>query len=202
MPEPRSAHIIAHLAGLCLLMQALPTEADIFSSPLEGVVPHREVEVLKEARSLRVREAGKTIASFTVATGRGGRGDKARRGDQRTPLGRYHIIDVNEASRFHLFLQLDYPNVKDAFLALRTQLIARPVFDRIIKARQAGDLPPQNTPLGGQIGIHGLGEGETGEKLELHRRMDWTEGCVALTNNEVQRLRSLVSIGTPVTIRD
>lgn len=193
--------ILLLLPALALL-GATPAQADVFSSPLDEQHAGQYIEVVKSARKLRVVEAGRTVASFSIASGRGGRGDKQRRGDNRTPTGTYHIIDVNDASRFHLFMQLDYPNVKDAFLALRRGLIDRPVFDHIVSARQSGKLPPQNTILGGQIGIHGLGDDENDEKLDLHRKLDWTQGCVALTNAQVRMLRSRVDVGIRVTIRD
>jgi L,D-peptidoglycan transpeptidase YkuD (ErfK/YbiS/YcfS/YnhG family) len=57
--------------------------------------------------------------------------------------------------------------------------------------------PPQNTILGGAIGIHGIGNGDP----EIHKRFHWTEGCVAVTNEQIERLAELVDIGTRVVIR-
>jgi len=175
---------------------------DRFSSPLARSDTSYVLEIHKADRRMRVHDGGRTVAVFDIATGRGGRGDKQRRGDQRTPVGNYHVVDFNEASRFHLFMQLDYPNVKDAFLAVRRSLIELPLFERIANAHAAGRIPPQDTPLGGQIGLHGLGDDENREKLDLHRRLDWTEGCVALTNAGIRKLRQYVSIGTRVEIHD
>jgi murein L,D-transpeptidase YafK len=197
-PEPRFAVLVL----ACLLFQSVQAVEDRFSSPLERNVERYRIEVYKSERRLRIHDGRKTIATFPVASGRGGRGDKQRRGDQRTPVGTYHVIEFNELSRFHLFMQLDYPNVKDAFLAVRRSLIEMPLFERIASAHAAGRVPPQDTPLGGQIGLHGLGDDENAEKLDLHRRMDWTEGCVALTNREIVELRRYVAIGTRVDIHD
>ena len=62
-------------------------------------------------------------------------------------------------------------------------------------------MPPQNTRLGGYIGIHGVGE-VTREKMKIHRAVNWTDGCIALTNKDINTLRKYVSIGTPVIIRN
>ena len=67
----------------------------------------------------------------------------------------------------------------------------------IRRADQAGEVPSQNTPLGGMIGIHGIGDGDRG----VHRDFNWTNGCVALTNEEIDELLRWVKIGTPVEIR-
>ncbi|NNL99720.1 MAG: L,D-transpeptidase family protein, partial [Gammaproteobacteria bacterium] len=138
---------------------------------------------------------------FPIASGRGGSGDKFRRGDNRTPVGVYRIVDFNERSRFELFMRLNYPNVKDAFYGLKNGLISRPEFDAIVAALKQGATPPQNTPLGGAIGIHGIGD-VTHEKLRIHDALDWTEGCIALTNADIMALRNYVSVGTRVEIRE
>ena len=66
---------------------------------------------------------------------------------------------------------------------------------------RAGRTPPQNTRLGGAIGIHGIGE-ETADKLHIHDNLDWTEGCIALRNAEINELRPFLGLGTRVVIRE
>ena len=90
--------------------------------------------------------------------------------------------------------------MKDAFYGLKNKIIDRAQFDAIIDALKKGQLPPQNTALGGAIGIHGVGA-ENAKKLKIHANMNWTEGCIALTNSEVTELSRLVSIGTEVVIK-
>ena len=67
------------------------------------------------------------------------------------------------------------------------------IYDRMVVSGG----PPQDTVLGGHIGIHGIGEGNP----EIHRRFDWTQGCIALTNEEIEQLANLVGIGAKVVIR-
>jgi murein L,D-transpeptidase YafK len=159
------------------------------------------LEIDKSARQLLLKDGTRIARRYTVAVGRGGRGDKRIRGDNKTPIGVYHITGFNESSPFDLFMRLNYPNLKDGYFGLRRSLITRTQFDRIVDAQQQDELPPQDTPLGGAIGIHGLGE-ETAERLRIQANADWTQGCIALTNREVHELRRYVDVGTRVEIHE
>lgn len=159
------------------------------------------LEIDKSDRVLRVKSANRTYRQFNVAWGRGGAGEKRRLGDKRTPEGIYRIVGFNDNSQFHLFMRLNYPNVKDAFNGLKHKLISKNEFDRIIESLKFGKLPPQDTALGGAIGIHGMGE-ENANKLKIHSKLNWTKGCIALTNKEISELRNYVSIGTEVVIKE
>jgi len=149
-------------------------------------------QVLKVMRGERVlwRAEG-------IAIGRGGAAHGRRRGDARTPKGRYHVVRISRDTRYHLFLGLDYPNRVDAERAYRRGLIGEGDRKRILDALRHGRPPPQDTALGGGIGIHGLGSADRG----LHLLSNWTRGCVALTNGQIDRLRHWVRIGTLVLIR-
>lgn len=160
-----------------------------------------ELEVIKSKRVLLVKKGPKVERRFFVSTGRGGSGGKSRRGDHKTPLGKYRIVDFNENSQFFYFMQLDYPSIKDAFWGLKNRIILRRDFDRIVLAHRFHEIPPQHTALGGLIGIHGLGSA-TAERLRIHDSLDWTQGCIALTNQEINELRQYVSLGTRVVITE
>jgi hypothetical protein len=110
-------------------------------------------------------------------------------------------MEVRESDRFHLFIQLNYPSVRDAINGLKTETITKQQYRDILDAHIYGQLPPQNTKLGGAIGIHGIGY-ETKDKLEIHELANWTQGCIALRNNEVEQLTSYISKGTTVKITD
>ena len=98
-------------------------------------------------------------------------------------------------------MQLDYPNLLDAWYGYKNNVITARQFKQIAFAFKGKQQPPQNTPLGGYIGIHGLGD-STKEKLKIHEAFNWTEGCIALKNSEINALRQYVSIGTRVTIKE
>ncbi|MCX4186259.1 L,D-transpeptidase family protein [Methylophaga sp. OBS4] len=160
-----------------------------------------ELVIKRSEKRLVIQKDGVTLRSFHVALGSGGRKAKIEAGDRKTPLGKYHIVQLRDSDRFHLFLQLDYPSVRDAIRALKTNLISRDEYRAILDAHIYGGIPPQDTALGGAIGIHGIGA-ETENKLEIHQFANWTQGCIALRNNEIEQLMRYVDVGTQVIITD
>jgi murein L,D-transpeptidase YafK len=158
-----------------------------------------EVEIRKAERTLFVKNGARIEKRYPIAYGRGGSGDKRQAGDGVTPIGSYRIVEVKNNSRFHVFLRLNYPNLKDAFYGLRDHVISEPQFFRILGALRQQDIPLQNTALGGAIGIHGIGE-VTEDRLAIHRKVNWTRGCIALTNDEIDDLVKYVGVGTKVVI--
>jgi murein L,D-transpeptidase YafK len=151
-----------------------------------------------EPRVLKVMLGDQEIDVFPrVAIGRRGADFEKARGDKKTPLGEYRIGWVNEQSKFHLFFGLTYPNVENAKRAYREGMIGEETVRAIMRAELADSVPPQDTPLGGQIGIHGLGAANP----EIHEVFDWTSGCIALTNEEIDRLSRWVKKGAWVVIR-
>ena len=180
------------LLTACLLLVAL-------SAPLSAA--SYDIEVKKTQRLLIVRDGERVRATFPIALGRGGAGDKHKLGDNKTPVGTYRIVGVNNSTAFDTFLRLNYPNVKDAFYGLKSQLISRREFDHIVTALRHNQVPPQNTRLGGAIGIHGLGE-ETPEKVHIQNKLDWTQGCIALRNHDLHELREFIDVGTRVVISE
>ncbi len=133
-----------------------------------------------------------------VALGSSGAGLKFRRGDNKTPLGVFRVGWINDHSRFKKFIGLDYPNLDYAEQALREHRIDRLTYERIRSAWVSGRTPPQDTPLGGQIGIHGVGIGDPGVQSA---GINWTSGCVALDNRQIDALRPWVKVGMRVEIR-
>ena len=175
--------------------------AILLSSSASSSTPY-VIKVDKSDSTLLVEtNRGETIKTFSVATGRGGIGDKKKIGDKKTPVGTYYVTGFNEKSKFDYFIRINYPNLKDAYYGYKSRKINRDEFKSIFNAIRNGKQPPQNTKLGGAIGIHGIGN-ETRKKLLIHRNIDWTEGCVALRNFEVRKLKPFVSIGTKVIISD
>jgi murein L,D-transpeptidase YafK len=133
--------------------------------------------ILKKDHVMELLAGGKVIRSYKVALGQGGLAPKVRQGDGRTPEGHY-IIDAKYAnSEFHKALHISYPNAEDRKRAARL-----------------GVSP------GGSILIHGLPNGK-GYVGAAHRLYDWTLGCVAVTDEEIDEVWELVAVGTPVEIR-
>jgi murein L,D-transpeptidase YafK len=137
------------------------------------------------------------MIAMTVAIGRDPIGTKEARGDQRTPEGNYRVSGPARRSRFHRLIPIDYPSQRDADSALARGAISESEHARIV-ARHAQDRsPPQDTALGGHLGLHGEGQEWRGESEGL----DWTYGCVAMRDYEIEFLSQRVSTGTPVWIQ-
>jgi len=140
----------------------------------EGTVDR--VIVNKAKRELLLMHAGNMVRSYRVALGRNPVGPKTKQGDGKTPEGIYSISGRNAASAFHRALRVSYPNSAD-----RAQ------------AKRLGVAP------GGDIMIHGLPNGQ-GHIGKAHLQSDWTEGCIAVTNAEIEEIWGLVRDGTRVEI--
>jgi murein L,D-transpeptidase YafK len=148
--------------------------------------------------TLTVLEAGAIIQEFEdIAIGRFGTTGYKKKGDNMTPLGTFSIGWISEDTRYHRFLGIDYPNLETASKAMFDGTISKARWLQIRRDIRAGRTPAQNTPLGGYLGIHGLGEGD----IEVHRQFNWTNGCIALTNEQIDRLVEWVQVGTLVEIR-
>jgi murein L,D-transpeptidase YafK len=133
--------------------------------------------ILKKDHMMELLAGGKVIRTYEVALGQGGLAPKVRQGDGRTPEGHY-IIDAKYASsEYHKALHISYPNAEDRK-----------------RAAKLGVSP------GGSILIHGLPNGK-GYVGAAHRLYDWTLGCIAVTDEEIDEIWELVPVGTPVEIR-
>jgi murein L,D-transpeptidase YafK len=135
------------------------------------------IVVHKKERTLELTHAGKVIRTYRIALGSNPIGPKTRQGDHRTPEGMYLIDSRNLHSQFHRSLHISYPNAADKERARKLAL-----------------------PTGGDIYIHGLPNGY-GFIGAAHRARDWTDGCIAVTDQEIEEIWGLVNNGTPVEIR-
>ena len=133
--------------------------------------------VQKKARTMELMRAGQVLKTYKVALGGEPVGAKTKQGDHRTPEGDYVIDSRNAHSQFHRSLHVSYPSAADRE-----------------RARRLGVLP------GGNIYIHGLPNGY-GFVGDAHRARDWTDGCIAVTDREIEEIWKLVDDGTRVEIR-
>jgi murein L,D-transpeptidase YafK len=135
------------------------------------------IVIEKHKRTLTLMNGAKILKTYKVALGGQPVGAKDRQGDHKTPEGIYSVDAKNPNSQFYKALHISYPNRADR-----------------AHARKLGVSP------GGDVEIHGLGSkwGWLGAK---HRLTDWTDGCIALTNEEIDEIYPLVKVGTPIEIR-
>jgi murein L,D-transpeptidase YafK len=135
------------------------------------------VVVLKKERSLELLSRGKVIKTYKVALGGDPVGPKTRQGDHKTPEGTYVLDFRNAHSQFYKAIHISYPSEHDRAVA-----------------RQKGVSP------GGDVFVHGLPNGY-GAIGAAHRLRDWTDGCIAVTNDEIDEIWRAVPDGTQIEIR-
>jgi tetratricopeptide (TPR) repeat protein len=139
--------------------------------------PADRILIEKQERRLTLLSKGKVLKTYQVALGGNPNGAKERQGDNKTPEGTYVIDARNKNSRYHLSLHISYPNEKDRK-----------------RAKEMGISP------GGDIMIHGIKNGFSWVG-DLHTEVDWTKGCIAVTDEEIEEINKLAPNGTIVEIR-
>jgi murein L,D-transpeptidase YafK len=156
-------------------------------------------EVDTAARTLTVYTAyGRRLARYAdISIGSGGASAVHYRGDHTTPLGNYRIVHIRPSCSFDTFYLLDYPTAEHAEAATRSGRLTEKGREAILAAFEEGRAPPQDTALGGAIGIHGIGRGS----LKVHKAYNWTDGCVALTNEQLHDFARYAAVGMRVIIR-
>lgn len=159
-----------------------------------------EIWILVDDREakLEVYRGNFLLESFApVSLGRA-RADIMRlEGSHKTPKGEFRVNRFNWESDWHIFIGLDYPTPSHARMALESGLYTEQDYADYFAYYRRHGYPPQRTVLGGFIGIHGLGRADP----EVHASYHWTQGCVAVTDAQIERLSELIDIGTRVVIR-
>ena len=174
--------------------------AFIVLSSLSELSVAEDVWLLVDTQKLQleVKQGERTIKVLRdISIGRNGAGFKFQIGDDITPLGKYRIGWINKNSPYYRFFGFTYPSIDNAATALKKGLIDRKTYNRIVNKQVENKLPPQDTVLGGQIGIHGLGKADE----RIHKLVNWTHGCIALTNEQIDLLSRWVRKGTRVKIK-
>ena len=164
------------LLALLLASVAVSARADLFTSPAQSFETADRIILRKGERRLSVYRNGQEIRTYKVSLGLSPVGDKEREGDYRTPEGSYLLTRRNPDSDFFLSIQVSYPDAQD-----------------VATARRNG------VPPGGAIMIHGL------PNIMRHARdrylsTDWTDGCIALSNEDMLEIWLLTRPDTPIEI--
>lgn len=129
------------------------------------------------------------LISWPVSFGRGvDEGHKQKEGDKRTPEGLYTYSDYDVSSQYHGSLLIHYPSPEDAELALSELRITNGVRNQIVDTVERGSIPPMNTVLGGYILVHGTHK-KGGDLFPSNVRYPWTDGCVGMSNDDIDELR-------------
>lgn len=148
-----------------------PEKASAVSGKADKVI------VIKSKRLLILLRKGEILKTYKVALGKQPNGHKKQTGDKKTPEGKYILDSRNSDSKFHLSIRISYPNESD-----------------VLKAQKLGVSP------GRDIMIHGLPD-DLSKVGKLHSLSDWTDGCIAVTNSEIEEIWQLVPDGAPIEIK-
>lgn len=162
------------LAACLILFLVLTSNGKAQSTQLKRT---DRIVVMKSKRTMTLESDGRVVKTYKVALGGQPIGAKDRQGDHKTPEGEYVVDAKNANSQFFMALHLSYPNSSDR-----------------ARAHKLGVSP------GGDVEIHGLGK-KYGWIGSRHRLSDWTDGCIAVTNEEIQEIFGMVSVGTRVEIQ-
>lgn len=187
----------------------------------EGKLRDAKLLLNKSQRRLELWVGRRMVKAYRVQLGGNPGGRKARRGDERTPEGKYFICQ-SETTKYCRALWISYPNLEDARLGLEAGLITQIEYSAIEGALKKSECPPQDTKLGGYLMLHGQFPEHTAEAARGQRARggamppgleigdiepanvrefyDWTQGCAALFNPDIRELYDLVPEGTPITI--
>jgi murein L,D-transpeptidase YafK len=163
--------------GLALLLLAPILQSSV---PAPNAASREKVDLIlieKSAHTMTLMSKGKVLKTYHVALSTQPLGAKERAGDHKVPEGKYLVDQKKPVSRFHLALHISYPNAADR-----------------ARAKKMGVDP------GGDIEIHGL-EKKYAWMGSMHRQVDWTDGCIAVTDAEIEEIYKLVPVGTAVEIR-
>jgi murein L,D-transpeptidase YafK len=163
--------ILAPFALAAFSLQALSAN----DPPLPPSAMANKVVVLKSYRKLLLMRGDEVLKAYIVSLGGNPVGPKIRQGDNKTPEGTYILDRHNTNSQYHRSIHISYPNADD-----------------LARARKLGVSP------GGELFIHGLPNDFRGHSEALG---DWTEGCIAVTNAEIDEIWRAVADGTPIEIR-
>lgn len=151
----------------------------ITSDPLYNVALTADVDSLavnKKARDMMVYNKGKLLKKYKISLGAQPVGAKHFEGDNKTPEGNYYISVKNAGSKYHKSLGISYPNESDHRLA-----------------------KTNNRLTGGDVMIHGIPNGYKGKVLD-YVGIDWTAGCISVTDSQIDELFAHVKMRTPITI--
>lgn len=161
-------------AGLLLTLILLLPHGLANAASVEDLPKADQVVIYKADRQMLLIRDGRILKKYRIALGKQPKGHKLKEGDHRTPEGTYYIQARNPKSRYYLSLKISYPSEEDK-----------------ARAQKLGVSP------GGEIMIHGMNDAY---KTFWGRIKDWTQGCIAVHNDEIEEIWEMVADGTPIKI--
>ncbi|HED08655.1 MAG TPA: murein L,D-transpeptidase [Ignavibacteria bacterium] len=150
--------------------------------------------------SLSIYDDTLFVKSYRAVFGQNIKMAKTKKGDLATPVGVYKICAIDTLNKYHKFFRLNYPNLSDAMSGLRKGIINQQQFDQLKYEFYYDDCSHLKTNLGGNIGIHGIGELNFIFK-NLPFVFNWTDGSIAISDEDIDELYTVIKKGTKVVIK-
>jgi len=167
----------------------------------KGITKIVDAKIIVDRKNFRLElYSGKVLVkTYKAVFGKNNSLVKTSKDDKVTPLGDYKICRMDTAVKYHKFLRLNYPNPSDAAEGLTRGYLTKDEFDAVILTHKLNECTPKETHLGSEIGIHGIGTYDVIFR-NLPFSFNWTNGSIAVSNQNVDELYKVLKVGTPVSI--
>ena len=185
--------------GVFLHIREIPLKQAMLAKGFEKL-DNPNIVIDRHTYTLSLYEDTILIKSYRANFGRNVNSPKSRATDLATPVGEYRICEIDTVNKYYKFFKLNYPNLTDAADALRKGIIDQAEYDKLKDELYYDQCPDSNTPLGGDIGIQGIGRLDFIFKY-LPFNYNWTNGSIAISNENIDELYSVVKKGTKVVIK-
>lgn len=172
------------------------SEINLYSEALTLDYDGYWILINSKKNKLKLYHDSNVLKEFHASIGKNGSSFNRVRGDKKTPTGEFSINLFNSKSRFHKFFRINYPRKEHMKSALSKNIITQKEYNNYIANKEVKGIISQYTKLGGQIGIHGLGNRSTW----MNKKVNWTDGCIAISNKEIDDISKYIGIGTKVVI--
>ena len=185
--------------GIILNLREIPLSEVLMQ---KGFLELKNTSIVIDRASftLDLYEDSVLVKTYRASFGRTLHKPKSRAGDGATPVGRYQVCSIDTSYKYYKFFRLNYPSLDDATDALRKGLISQKEFNNIKFEYYYEGCTGYNLVLGGNIGIHGIGKFNYILK-NLPFVFNWTDGSIALSDEDIEEIYSVIKIGTKVIIK-
>ncbi|MHB8931334.1 MAG: L,D-transpeptidase family protein [Melioribacteraceae bacterium] len=167
----------------------------------KGIPKLNDVRLVVDRKNYRIELYSEKvlIKTYKAVFGKNSGTLKTSATDNVTPIGEYKICAIDTVSKYHKFLHLNYPNERDAAEAFKQKYIFEDELNAILLSAKNKECPPKETSLGSDVGIHGIGKYNVIFK-NLPFTFNWTNGSIAVSNENIDELYSVIKVGAPVKI--
>lgn len=185
--------------GILLNQREIPLQQAMVE---KGFTDLEDVSIIIDRKKfvLELYEGNVLIKTYRASFGRNLSDKKRTANDGATPVGEYKVCEIIPQHKYYKFIKINYPNLEDASEALRKGLISQREFNKLKFEFYYGDCTSDDTALGGNVGIHGIGRLNFFFK-NLPFVFNWTDGSIALSNENIDEIISVIKVGTKIVIR-